>query len=62
VHLEGDFALLRDRLGGRQGHFMKPEMLESQFAALEPPQDALRLNVVEPPEVLVAKIREAFHL
>ncbi len=59
VHLRGDPALIRQRLEQRQGHFMKPEMLQSQMAALEPPRRALDLDVAEPPEVLVEKIRRS---
>ncbi len=58
VHLHGAPELIRARIGARQGHFMKPEMLDSQLAALEPPQDALALDVAEPVSSLVAKIRE----
>lgn len=39
VHLTGSYDLLRERIQGRAGHFMKPEMLDSQLAALEPLQD-----------------------
>jgi gluconokinase len=39
VHLTGSYELLRERIQGRAGHFMKPEMLDSQLAALEPLQD-----------------------
>ncbi|MDR7385715.1 gluconokinase [Promicromonospora iranensis] len=39
VHLTGSSELLRERIQGRAGHFMKPEMLDSQLAALEPLQD-----------------------
>ncbi|MFD2024564.1 gluconokinase [Promicromonospora aerolata] len=39
VHLTGSHDLLRARIQGRAGHFMKPEMLDSQLAALEPLQD-----------------------
>ena len=62
VYLTGAPALLRQRLGAREGHFMKPEMLASQLAALEPPADGLRLDVAEPPAALVARIRQAFQL
>ena len=62
VHLTGDPALIRDRLAGRHGHFMKPEMLASQLAALEPPADALTLDIAEEPDQLVARIRTAFAL
>src|SRR5687767_2518970 len=40
VHLAGDFNLILERMQQRE-HFMKPEMLKSQFATLEPPRDAL---------------------
>jgi gluconokinase len=38
LHLSGDAALVARRLDERQGHFMKRNLLESQFAALEPLQ------------------------
>lgn len=56
VHLAGDFNLIRERMQQRE-HFMKPDMLQSQFAALEPPQNALTLDITRPPEELVAEIR-----
>jgi len=62
VYLRGDFDLLLRRLGRREGHFMKAAMLRSQFEALEPPRDALTLDVAPPPEKLVADIRAAFGL
>lgn len=62
VFLNGDFDLILDRLNQRKDHFMKPEMLRSQFEALEAPQDALRLDVAETPDALVGKIRQAFTL
>jgi gluconokinase len=62
VHLTGDPALIRARLSGRKGHFMKAGMLDSQLAALEPPADALALDVAAAPDALVARIRVAFGL
>lgn len=62
VYLTGDAALLRQRIGARHGHFMKPEMLQSQLADLEPPAHALTLDVAHPPAELVAQIRAAFRL
>jgi carbohydrate kinase (thermoresistant glucokinase family) len=59
VYLHSAFALLLERLNQRQGHFMKESMLRSQFEALEPPRDALTLDVAQPPEKLVADIRAA---
>lgn len=60
VHLAGDHDVILERLRQRQGHFMRPEMLQSQFAALEAPGNALVLDVTQPPEAIVAEIRAAF--
>jgi gluconokinase len=59
VFLDGDIELIRARLAARHGHYMNPKLLESQFAILEPPQDALRLDVAATPEALAQRIREA---
>lgn len=59
VHLTGSFKLLLERMNSRQGHFMKPQMLESQFATLEPPAHALTVDVARTPEEIVAEIRRA---
>ncbi len=59
VHLAGDFDLILQRLGRRAGHFMKADMLESQFATLEPAGDALTIDVAQPPDAIVAEIRTA---
>lgn len=45
VHLCGDKALIHARLERRPAHFMKPGMLDSQFAALETPEDCLSIPV-----------------
>lgn len=38
LHLVGDRALIARRMESRQGHFMPPALLDSQFASLEPLQ------------------------
>jgi gluconokinase len=63
VHLAGPPELFRERLAKRAGHFMKPGMLDSQFAALEPPAgDALEVDAGRPVAAIVAQIRTAFAL
>jgi gluconokinase len=57
VHLEGDFNLILDRMKQRE-HFMKPEMLKSQFATLEPPEQALTVDIAKSPEEITAEIRQ----
>src|SRR5579885_1223536 len=60
VYLKGDRGLLLKRLGGRHGHFMKPEMLDSQLATLEEPRHALTVDINQTPAEIAAKIRERF--
>jgi gluconokinase len=62
VHLAGDFDLILERMNARKDHFMKPEMLQSQFAALEPPEHALTVNIEKTPDEIVAEIRRAIGL
>src|SRR5437867_5632934 len=42
VFLKGERELIARRLAARDGHFMPPSLLDSQFAALEEPQTAER--------------------
>lgn len=48
IYLKGDFELIWQRMRTRQEHYMKPEMLRSQFDILEPPHDALSLDIHRP--------------
>lgn len=57
VHLNGSRDLLAQRISGRQGHYMKPGMLDSQLAILEAPPDALTVSIDQTPEAIVATIR-----
>ncbi|MFN3313002.1 MAG: gluconokinase [Hyphomonas sp.] len=43
--LDGDRDLLTERLKQRTGHFMNPALLDSQLAALRPPEDAVIVPV-----------------
>jgi gluconokinase len=56
VYLKGSFALLRERIERRQGHYFKAGLLGSQFEILEEPEDALEVEVDNPPEVIVDRI------
>jgi len=59
VYLRGSRELIVQRLAQRHGHYMDPNLLPSQFAALEEPLDAIVVDVeTEVPE-LVAHIHEA---
>jgi gluconokinase len=56
VHLAGPQTLIEQRLKNRRGHFMPPALLESQFAILEPPADALVFSCKIPPKKIVAAL------
>lgn len=56
VHLVGSPELIAARLAARRGHFMDPALLSSQFATLEPPDDALVVEVSGPPAAIVAEV------
>ncbi|MEG3435857.1 gluconokinase [Pannus brasiliensis CCIBt3594] len=56
IYLKGDYSLLRERMRGREGHFMKAEMLRSQLETLEEPTDALILEIDRSPEEIVGAI------
>lgn len=62
VQLSGTPELIRQRLAARSGHFMKTDMLDSQLASLEPPADALTVDIAPPPEIIVGRIRSALSL
>lgn len=62
VHLAGDYQMILQRMNARQGHFMKPEMLQSQFATLEPPAQALVVDVAQTPDAIVALLRRELKL
>jgi carbohydrate kinase (thermoresistant glucokinase family) len=61
VYLKGDRETIRKRLKERVGHFADPSLLESQFADLEEPSNAvmvdIRLDLDKMLESLVQKIQ-----
>jgi gluconokinase len=57
VYLRGTPELLRQRLRSRHGHFMTEQMLASQLAALEEPEDAVVVDVDRPPAEIAAEVR-----
>lgn len=59
VYLHADRDTIARRLASRRGHFMNPALIDSQFATLEPPTDAIELDAREPVEVSVVKVCDA---
>ena len=56
VYLKGSAELIRSRMKHRPKHFMKADMLASQFAALEEPSDAIVVDISQPSSAIVAQI------
>src|SRR5690606_24884461 len=51
LFLRGDKPTIQDRLNRRTGHFMAPQLLDSQLAALEDPStetDVIPLDIAAP--------------
>jgi gluconokinase len=57
AYLKVDPALILERLRARRGHFMKPEMLHSQLAALEEPEPASHFETTMLPGEIVREMR-----
>ena len=62
VHLVGDYDTIAARLADRKHRYMPSSLLQSQFATLEAPQDALDVDVSDSVDTQVATIRAAHGL
>ena len=56
VLLDGSKDLIQERLAARKHEFMNPHLLDSQFATLEKPQDAMTVINDRSPEEVVEEI------
>ncbi|WP_216641158.1 gluconokinase [Oceaniglobus roseus] len=59
LHLAGSRALIESRMSSRKGHFMPTSLLDSQFAALEPPgadEESVTVNIDQTPDAIVAEL------
>ena len=62
VYLKGSYDLILKRLQARQGHYMRPELLQSQFETMEEPGQALVVDVAQPPDIIIRQIRQTLAL
>ncbi len=56
LHLAGTRELIEARMSARKGHFMPTALLDSQFAALEPPEadeSAVTVDIAKPVPAIV---------
>ena len=56
VFLRGTKAEIAARLEARRGHYMNPALLDSQFAALEEPVDAIVADIGPAPAAIAAAV------
>lgn len=56
VYLEGSRELIASRVQTRKHKYMPASLLDSQFQTLEPPRDAIRIDVAQPIERSVGAI------
>ncbi len=62
VHLRGDPALIADRVTARTDHFAGAALLSSQFELLDPPDDAVVVDIAAPPDVVARRALDALGL
>ena len=62
VYLKGSYELLVARVHARKGHFAGEDLVKSQFADLEAPDDATVVDVTPPPAEIAAEIRKRLGL
>ena len=62
IHLIGSREVIEARLKNRSGHFMPPTLLDSQFAILETPTDALTFSCEKSPEEIVAELIQVLEI
>ena len=59
VYLQGSKELIGARIGARQGHFMPPALLDSQFGTLEEPgadEHPIVVSVAPPPDAIIDEV------
>ena len=62
VYLKGSYQLLRERIEERQHPYMDKNLLRSQLDTLEEPEEGLRVDISEPPDMIVHTIIQTLKL
>jgi gluconokinase len=62
VYLKGSFELIEQRLKQRVGHYMKANLLRSQFDDLEEPDDAITVEIDQSTSAIVQQIKNDLNL
>jgi gluconokinase len=56
IYLRGNYNTIYQRLQLRENHFLKANLLDSQFAILEEPKNALTIDIIVNPNMMVEQI------
>jgi gluconokinase len=62
VYLQGSKELIARRQAERRGHFMPTALLQSQFETLEPPKDAIWIDITPVPAIIADNIMRELKL
>jgi gluconokinase len=62
VYLKGSREIISSRLGNRRGHFATDSILESQFADLEEPTNAVTVTIDKRPDAIVEEVLAKLNL
>lgn len=57
VYLQGSDNIIQKRLQTRENHFMSAKLLTSQFHTLEEPENAIYIDISQPPEEIVNTLK-----
>ncbi|HAV76849.1 MAG TPA: gluconate kinase [Anaerolineae bacterium] len=60
IYLKGSYDLILSRISAREGHYMKSDMLKSQFDILEEPQSAFEVDVSKSLDEMVESILQTY--
>jgi len=60
VHLIGSYELILERIKEREGHFMPSDLLKSQFAILESPEEVIEVDINQSPQQIIEMIKTEF--
>ncbi len=58
VHLKASFSVIHERLQAREEHFMPASLLKSQYETLQPPKDAIEIDVHQSKEAILKEAIE----
>ncbi|MEL7121803.1 MAG: gluconokinase [Bacteroidota bacterium] len=56
IFLDGSLELIAERIKKRAGHFMKVDLLQSQFDALEIPAYGIHIDIDQTPEQIIDEL------